>query len=59
MAVASLKELSGIIIVNGGRPDANSLNKAESEGIVILSTELRSFDICGKLYKILEGNAMV
>jgi predicted transcriptional regulator len=59
VAVASLKELAAIIIVNGGKPDENTIKKAGSEGIAVLSTEKRSFTICGKLYKILEENAMV
>lgn len=59
IAVASLKELAAIIIVNGGKPDENVLKRAEIEGVVVLSTEQRSFTICGRLYKILEENAMV
>lgn len=58
-AVATLKELAAIIIVNGGRPDEITLARAESEGIVILGTTERSFTICGQLYKILNKNAMV
>ncbi len=59
IAVATLKELAAIVVVNGGKPDETTLNKAESEGLVILSTDQRSFTTCGRLYKILEENAMV
>jgi hypothetical protein len=59
IAVASLKELAAILIVNGGVPDSDTVASAESEGIVLLGTEERTFQICGKLYKILERDALV
>ncbi|HEX2395614.1 MAG TPA: serine kinase [Bacteroidales bacterium] len=59
VAVASLKELAAIIVVNDGKPEENTIQKAEAEGIVILSTKQRSFNTCGKLYKILEQDAVV
>jgi hypothetical protein len=59
IAVASLKELSAIIIVNGGKPDANALEAAVTEGIVLLGTSDGSYSICGKLYKIMERDEMV
>jgi predicted transcriptional regulator len=59
IAVASLKELSAILIVNGGRPEPETMNTAEKEGIVILGSSERSFTICGKLYKLMERHALV
>ena len=59
IAVASLKELAAIIVVNGGHPDEIICAKADSEGIVLLGTGHRSFDICGRLYKMLKNDAMV
>ncbi len=53
VAVASLKELAGIIIVQGKEPESDTLEKATAEGIPILITELSAFDIVGKLYNIL------
>lgn len=52
ISVASVKELSGIIIVNGRKPDEDSLKKAEDEKIIVLSTDGRSFQIVGKLYEL-------
>jgi hypothetical protein len=59
VAVATLKEISAIVIVNGGKPDEDTLATAESEGVVLLGTRERSFDTCGKLYKLMERNAVV
>jgi hypothetical protein len=53
VAVASLKELAGIILVNGKDPEADTLEKATAEGIPIFVTELSAFDIVGKLYTIM------
>ncbi|MBU0559530.1 MAG: serine kinase [Bacteroidetes bacterium] len=52
ISVASIKELSGIIIVNGRKPDEDSLKKAEEEKIIVLSTDERAFQIVCKLYEL-------
>ncbi|MGI6718757.1 MAG: serine kinase [Bacteroidales bacterium] len=54
VAVASLKELPAIIISNGNVPDEDTIEAANDEEIVLLSTENSSFDISGKIYKILK-----
>jgi predicted transcriptional regulator len=53
VAVASLKDLAGIVLVQGKEPDADALEKASKEGIPILVTELSSFNVAGKLYTLL------
>jgi predicted transcriptional regulator len=53
VAVASLKELSAIIVVQGVKPDADTLSRAEKEGIPILGSSLSSFEIVGRIYKLL------
>lgn len=55
VGVATLKELTGIIIVNRREPEAETLKKAEKENIPIMVTELPAFEIIGKLYKMLGG----
>jgi TPP-dependent 2-oxoacid decarboxylase len=50
VAVAVLKEISGIIIVNGRKPENETLKKAEAESVAIMSTELSAFDVAGQLY---------
>jgi predicted transcriptional regulator len=59
VAVASLKDLAAIIIVNGLKPDEDVVITAETEGVVLLGTSERSFGICGKLYKMMERDAVV
>lgn len=49
-AVASLKGLVGIILVNGREPEAQTLEKAEQERIPILVSRLPAFEVVGRLY---------
>jgi len=53
VAVASLKELAGIVLVQGKKPDEDTLEKAIQEGITILVTELPAFEAAGKLYNLI------
>ncbi len=55
VGVAVLKELAGIIIVNGRKPEEETLRKAEEEKIPIMVTELPAFEIVGRLYRLLGG----
>jgi predicted transcriptional regulator len=59
LAVAALKELSAILIVNGGKPGKEMIDAAERESIVLLGTVEKAFTVCGKLYKLMERNALV
>lgn len=52
VAVASLRELSGIILVNGKKPDEDTLKKAEDEGIAVMTSPLTAFEIVGRLYAL-------
>ena len=51
VAVATLKELSGIIIVNNRQPEEETLLKADQEKIPIMVTNLSSFEVVGRLYQ--------
>lgn len=50
VAVAVLKELAGIVLVNGREPAPGTLEQARKEGVPILGTSLTAFELVGKLY---------
>lgn len=52
VAVAKLKNLAAIILVNGRKPDAAALKKAQQEHVVILGTPEPEFAITGVLYNL-------
>lgn len=52
-AICSLKDLPAVIITGGGNPDEDMLNHAKDEGVCVLTTKDSCFNICGKLYHIL------
>jgi hypothetical protein len=52
VAVASLLDLSGIIITGGIEPDADTLEKAVTEQVPLYTTGQSAFDIAGALYEM-------
>ena len=50
--VASMKEVFGIIIVNGRQPEEETLKKAMEEKVPVLGTEMTAFQVVGKLYQL-------
>ena len=54
-AVASLKELSGIVLVNDRQPQPETIEKAESEKIPILGSKLSSYELAVQLHKLLSA----
>ena len=55
VAVAALKELSGLILINGREPAEDALAKAEEEGLPILQSDLGAYELCGQLYSLMAG----
>ena len=53
VAVASLKDLSAIILVNGFKPEDDAALQSNEEKIPILGTSDGAFEISGKLFKLL------
>ena len=53
LAVAKLKDLAGIIIVNNREPDEATIAKAKEENIPILRSQDMAFEISGKLYNLI------
>jgi hypothetical protein len=52
VAVASLLNLSGVIITEGVNPDAATVTKAEEEEIPLLTTPLTTYTVVGKLFEL-------
>jgi hypothetical protein len=52
VAVASMKDLAGIVLVNGREPEQETVEKAEKEGVVIMMSEMPTFELVGKLYEL-------
>ena len=55
IAVASLKEHAGIILALGKEPDKETLEKASSEGIPVMMSELSGFELSGKIYELMSN----
>ena len=52
VAVASMNNLAGIILVNGREPEQETVEKAETENLVLMVTELPTFEVAGRLYSL-------
>src|SRR5512145_802932 len=53
VAVASLKEHAGIILINSCQPTKETLEKADAEKIPVLVSDLPAFELSGKIYNLL------
>ena len=51
VAVASLKELAGIVLVGGREPEEEARQKAEAERVPLLGSSLPAFELVGRLYQ--------
>ena len=49
IAVAVLSDMACVILPEGIRMETESLDKAVSEGMAVLTSPLTAFEICGKL----------
>ena len=54
MAVASLKELSCVILVKSLGANEDTLRQADEEELPILSTPLSTFEIAGRVYNLIQ-----
>ena len=50
VAVAGMKDLAAIVIVNSRQPEADTLEKAREESIPLLVSDLPAFELIGRLY---------
>lgn len=54
VAVASLKKIGCIVLCQGINIDKEALEKAKEENIFVFSTDMTSFEICGKFYNLIK-----
>ena len=54
MAVASLKEMSCIILVKNLMPNDETIEQSNDEDLPILQTSLSTFDITGLVYNLIK-----
>lgn len=55
VAVAVLKDLAGIVIVQGRQPAPETMQKAAKEKVAILVSDLPAFETVGRLSSLLAG----
>lgn len=54
IAVAKLKDLAGIIIVNNREPNGDTIAKAKEEKVPLMRCDMTAFEISGRLYSLLD-----
>jgi len=52
VAIASMKEIGAVVLTHDRKPLAETLQKAESEGVVVLGSSLTAFEVVGRLYQL-------
>ena len=52
VAVACLKDLAGIVLVNGREPEDSTVERAQAEDMPIMVSTLPAFDLVGRLYEL-------
>jgi len=52
VAVAVMKSLAGIVLINGRDPEPETMQKAEAEGVPIMVTDMPAFELAGRLFAL-------
>jgi hypothetical protein len=52
VAVAALTEVAAVIITENAQPDAASIEKANQQGVILLSTLQSTYEVNGKLWEM-------
>ncbi len=52
VAVAQMRDLSGILLVNGKKGEEKTLKKGTDKDVPILKTEKSAYEIAGRLYEL-------
>ena len=54
VAVANLKNLAGVILVNNRQPDEETLKKAETEKVTLITSDMSTFETAGRIYQLMK-----
>ena len=52
IAIANIKGLSGIVIINSRTPEEETVNKAQEKDIPIMVSQMSAFELSGRLYAL-------
>lgn len=52
VAVAALLDVAAVVITEDAQPDQATIDKANQQGVVLLSTPLSNYEIDGKLWEM-------
>ena len=52
VAIASMKGLSGVVLINGREPEEETVKKAEDNGVAIMVSQMTAFELSGRLYAL-------
>lgn len=52
VAVGALNEVAAIIITENAQPDADSIEKANQQGVILLATSQPTYEVNGKLWEM-------
>lgn len=52
VAIAVMRDLAGILLVNGAEPEADTLEKATEKMVPIFQTKMPAFEVVGRLYQM-------
>ena len=52
VAIASIKDLAGIVIINGREPEEETIESAKEKGVSIMVSKMTAFELSGKLYAL-------
>lgn len=53
VAVALLLNLAAVVFTSGVKPDPATVDKAKAEGIPLLSSDLPTYELAGRIYQLL------
>lgn len=59
VGIAALKDLAAVVVVKGFAPNAETIADSDREGVPLLGTSLETFEVAGRLYRMLaEGDGL-